>query len=90
MVGEVLDDYSYHPNEILPHRRKVRWYPKTIERSEMSDALQNSTGSAGTVSNITKHSPEIESLIAGNRPTTLFSTDETVEDPSVFAMEKHL
>lgn len=90
MVGEVLDDYSYHPNDVLPHRRTVRWYPKTIERSDMSEALQNSTGSIGTVGNITKHSVEIESLIAGNRPATLISTDETVEDPSVFALEKHL
>jgi restriction system protein len=89
-VGEVLDNYSYHPNEILPHRRTVRWYPKTIERSEMSSTLQNSTGSIGTVSNITKHSAEIELLLSGNLPPTLISTDETVEDPTVFALEKHL
>lgn len=90
MVGEILDDYSYHPNEVLQHRRTVRWYPKNVERSDMSEALQNSTGSIGTVSNVTKHSAEIESLIAGNRPTTIISTDETIEDPSVFALEKHL
>lgn len=90
LVGEVLDDYSYHPNEILPHRRTVRWYPKTIDRSEMSKPLQNSTGSIGTVSTITKFAEEIERLIAGNAPATLISTDESVEDPSVFALEEHL
>lgn len=90
MVGEILDDYSYHTNEILPHRRTVRWYPKTIERTEMSIPLKNSTGSIGTVSNISKHSVEIEGLLAGNRPPTLVSTDENVEDPAVFAMEQYL
>ncbi len=90
MVGEVLDSYSYHPGGILPHRRTVRWYPKTIERSGMSQSLQNSTGSIGTVSDVTKYAEEIEKLISGNRPPTLISTDETVENPSEFALEKHL
>ncbi len=90
MVGEVLDAYSYHPGEILPHRRTVRWYPKAIERSSMSQSLQNSTGSIGTVSDITKYAEEIEALIAGNRPAAIIATDETIEDPSVFALEKHL
>jgi restriction system protein len=90
MVGEVIGDYAHHPGEILPHRRKVQWIPETIERSDMSQALQNSTGSIGTVSNITKHTAEIEQLLAGNTPATLITTDETVEDPSVFALEKHL
>jgi len=90
LVGEVIGDYSYHPDEILPHRRKVQWYPKTIDRSDMSQALQNSTGSIGTISNITKYSEEIEQLLSGNTPTTLVANDESVEDPSVFALEKHL
>lgn len=90
LVGEVLDSYSYHPGENLPHRRTVRWYPKTIERAEMSEPLQNSTGSIGTVSTITKFAEEIERLIAGSAPATLISTDETIEDPSVFALETHL
>lgn len=89
-VGEVIEDYTYYPGEILPHRRKVQWLSKVIDRSEMSQALQNSTGSIGTVSNITKYIEEIEQLLAGNSPVTLVVTDETVEDPSVFALEKHL
>jgi restriction system protein len=28
MVGEILDNYSYHPGGILPHRRTVCWYPE--------------------------------------------------------------
>lgn len=89
-VGEITSDYSYHPGEILPHRRSVHWFDTTIERSEMSEPLKNSTGSIGTISEITKYAEELESLIAGQAPSGLFTTDETVEDPSVFALEKHL
>ena len=90
LVGEVLENYFYSPCHILPHRRTVRWYPQTIERSTMSQSLQYSTGSIGTVSTITKYAEEIEQLITGNALPTIISTDETVEDPSVFALEKHL
>lgn len=89
-VGEIVDNYSFHPNEILPHRRIVRWYTKKIDRSEMSDSLKSSTGTGNTVNNITKYAQEIENLIAGNCPPTIISTDETVEDASEFALEKHL
>jgi len=88
--GEILDTYSYHAGQILPHRRTVKWYPNLIDRSSMSDQLKNSTGSIGTVSDISKYVEEIEMLIAGKKPPTIVSTDETVEDPSVFALEKHL
>jgi restriction system protein len=90
MVGEVTSDYSYHPDENLPHRRTVQWYPETIARSDMSDVLQKSTGSTGMSTNISKHAEEIERLIAGKEPPTVVSTDDTVEDPSTFALEKHL
>lgn len=89
-VGEVNGDYSYHTGEILPHRRSVQWYPEIIDRADMSQALKNSTGSIGTVSDISKHEEELESLLSGNIPDELIATDETVEDPSVFALEKHL
>lgn len=89
-IGEVTTDYNYHHGEILPHRRGVRWFSKTLDRSQMSQALQNSTGSIGTVSNITKYSEEIETLISGARPPTIIATDDSIEDPSVFALEKHL
>lgn len=90
MVGEVLDDYSYHLNATLPHRRTVKWYPNLIERNSMSDALKNSTGAIATYATITKYAEEIETLIGGVIPPTIYSTDDTVEDPTVFALEKHL
>jgi restriction system protein len=90
MIGEVLGDYSYHHEAILPHRRTVKWYPKSIERANMSEALQNSTGSIGTVSGITKHAIEIERFIQEGAIPTIISTDDTIEDPSVFVLEKYL
>jgi restriction system protein len=89
-VGEVMDNYSYRPGNILPHRRTIRWHSSVIERSSMSDTLRNSTGSIGTVSQITKYSEEIETLITGKLPPVIISTDNTIEDPSEFALEKHL
>ena len=89
-VGEVVDTYEYHPEGVLPHRRSVKWYPNTIERATMNTALRNSTGAIGTVSEITKHSEEIERLMGDTGLPDLIATDETIEDPSVFALEKHL
>jgi restriction system protein len=89
-VGEVLDEYSYHQDENLPHRRTVKWLPETIKRAEMSETLRNSTGSIGTVSTITKYAKEIEILIGNKKPPIIISTDETIEDSSEFALENHL
>jgi len=89
-VGEVLDTYSHHPEGVLPHRRTVKWYPSAIERSAMSEALRNSTGSIGTVSDITKYAEEIELLIGGTKPPVIISTDDTIEDIWTFMLEKHL
>lgn len=89
-VGEVESDYHYHPDQILPHRRTVKWYPVAIERESMSQPLKNSSGSIGTTSDITQYAEEIEALIGSNKPPKIVSTDTTIEDPSVFALEKHL
>ena len=92
-VGEVMGDYYYAAGQILFHRRRVNWFEKLIERSDMSEALRNSTGSIGTVSNISSYHEEIESLL-GKVPTTsvpmIISTNPDIEDPVAFAMEKHL
>jgi restriction system protein len=89
-VGEVNGDYSYEPGKVLFHRRPVSWLNLSIDRSAMSEALRNSTGSIGTVSNVSKYFEEIERLIGGVSAPILISTDETVEDPSAFALEEHL
>ncbi len=89
-VGVMTGDYFYEPDGVLPHRRPVRWLETSIERADMSDALRNSTGSIGTVSNVTQHAQELGQLIGGTAAPSLIATDETVEDPAIFALEKHL
>lgn len=90
-VGEVLGDYYYSSGQVLHHRRKVSWLDTAIDRSVMSEALQNSTGSIGTVSMISVHRDEFERLIGeATAPVSLLSADPTIEDPVAFAMEKHL
>lgn len=89
-TGEVTGNYEYHKGQKLPHRRSVRWLSRMIARDEMSDQLKNSTGSIGTVSNISKYANEIEALLSGSRLASIIATDESIEDPSMFALEKHL
>lgn len=88
-IGEVTGGYQYRPGTNLPHRRQVRW-SGTVARDSMSDVLRNSTGSIGTVSTITHHQEEIERLIAGTAPPRITVNDETIEDVSEFALERHL
>lgn len=89
-VGEVISDYYYVSAGNLSHRRKIRWFDNGISRDEMSQPLKNSTGSIGTVSDISKYAEELESLLAGKQPPTLIHSDTSVEDPNAFALEKHL
>lgn len=89
-VGQITGDYYFVSDPELPHRRPIVWLPGTIKRSDMSQALQNSTGSIGTSSEITQYSEEIESLIGGKKLPTLVSNDNTIEDPVAFALEIHL
>ena len=62
-VGVIDGDYYYQPTGNLPHRRSVKWLDKLISRKDMSQKLQNSTGSIGTCCNITKYAAEIENLL---------------------------
>lgn len=91
-VGEVTGPYQYVPGDILPHRRPVTWLSVSIDRSVMSEGLRNTTGSIGTVCNISRadHTEELEKLLAGSSAVTVISTDPTVEDAAAFVMEKHL
>lgn len=88
MVGEVTGEYEYHSGQNLPHRRKVNWFTE-IDRQDMSQELRNSSGGITTVINLDKYSKELDILIE-NPGVQIKTTDETIEDPSVFALEKHL
>lgn len=88
-VGEITSDYYYQPGGVLPHRRAVQWIGQ-IDRSAMSDRLRGSAISRGTVCILNDHINEIEGFINVSSLPKLISTDETIEDASSFAMEKHL
>lgn len=89
-VGEVAGPYQYQPNTNLPHRRSVHWLEKKIDRADMSQELQRSTAATGTLINIDRYGEEIERLLGGVTAQTITSSDPTIEDPSTFALEKHL
>jgi restriction system protein len=89
-VGEISSDYYFVKGEILPHRRGVNWHSKTVNRIDMSKALQGSTGSGLTHCELSDYAEEIEKLIDGNRLPSIVSSDKTIEDPTEFALEKHL
>jgi len=89
-IGEVTGGYYFHPEGILPHRRTVNWMDRIIKRNEMSVELRHSTGAAGAVINIAGHAEELELLIGGLPKPEIIATDDTIEDPATFALEKHL
>jgi restriction system protein len=89
-IGEVTGNYFYQVGGILPHRRPVHWLDRTIDKAELSETLRNALGAPGTVSNMTEYRDEIEKLIGGLSVPKVVSTDETIEDPAAFVMEKHL
>lgn len=91
LVGEIKDTYEYHQNEMLPHRRKVKWHSSKILRSSMSVRLQNSTGSIGTYVSIKdEFIPEIENLIANQNYPFQKEIQAAEKELASFALEQHL
>ena len=88
MVGEVVSEYRHQPDHPLPHQRQVKWFAE-VEREKMCQELRNSIGGITTVINLDKYSKELDLLIEHPEVQALI-TDETVENASVFALEKHL
>ena len=74
----------------MPHRRKVEWLPVIIQRAEMSEALQRSTGSIGTCCDISSYHEELDGLIYKQATTIISASSPDVENASEFALEKHL
>lgn len=92
-VGRVASDYYYAPDQILPHRRRVEWLGVSLQRGDLSESLRNSTGSIGTVANVSTYAEEIEGLINSQGLASgpaLVARDPDVEDPATFALEAHL
>ena len=88
--GEISSEYIFAQGQSLTHQRKVHWFSVEVPRAAMSEELQNSAGSGGTVSDITRYADELESFLSGEVRPILTSPDKTIEDPSALALEKHL
>lgn len=92
-VGEVSGGYYYEPNKVLFHRRPVKWLNVAIDREDMSEGLQSSTGVPLTVvgpTAITNYRQEIEHLLGNTAPLPIAIDGAEIEDQSSFALEKHL
>ena len=92
-VGEVSGGYTYEPGKILFHRRPVKWLNVAIDREDMSEGLQSSTGVPLTVvgpTAITNYRQEIEHLLGNTAPLPITIGGVEIEDQSSFALEKHL
>ena len=87
--GKIIGDYSYSQGSVLPHRRAVEWLPVTMIRNEAPEGLRRGLGAIQTVANLTDYWEEIESIV-GQQRSVLKVADEDVENPMVFALEKHL
>lgn len=90
-VGEVTSNYSYDPTHPLKHQRRVNWFGELLDKDVMSSEIQNSLAAMRSIINLDKYRDELETLIKGEVTRTILSAaDETIEDPTVFALEKHL
>lgn len=89
-VGTIASDYYFVPNTDLPHRRKVEWMDKVIQRKSMSQKLKNSSGSIGTCCDITRYAEEIEALLAGQAITAPTEPDVTTKEPAKSFDERSL
>lgn len=87
-VGEVVGDYEYCAQKPLQHRRRVNWYGE-ITRESMSPELRNSSGGITTIIYLNKYTDELDLLIE-HPNVKIMTNDETIEDASEFALEKHL
>jgi restriction system protein len=100
LAGEIEGEYFYAPAGPMPHRRSVRWYDRALSKESMSEPLQATLGASQTTCDLTRYAEEIEALVAGSasvpgvypgtQRTTIRASDPTIEDPSAFALEKHL
>ena len=88
--GEVSSNYQYAKDLILFHRRQVNWSSLIINKENFSEPLRRSIGSIGTISELTQHADEISKLLSGIEYDVTTTNDPTVEEPSVFVLEKYL
>mgnify|MGYP001254019966 FL=1 len=89
-VGRIVSPYVFAPGDVLPHRRKVEWAPRLLDRSELTGELRRSLSSGGMVCDVTRYGPELSVLLNLAPPPVVPGTDEVIEDVVAFALERHL
>lgn len=89
-MGRVTGPYQYVSGAVLPHRRPVAWLDEVYERSTLGEDLRKAMGSALTVVNLTNYGVELIAVIEGNAQPQVIATNEEIEDPATFALERHL
>lgn len=85
----VTSQYFYSEQE-PHHRRKVEWIDEVISPNDLSSDLYKSLNAQNTLIDISSYHQELENLIKGNSSGKIISNDPSIEEPSEFALEKHL
>lgn len=88
-IGTITSDYYFAKGEPLQHRRKVSWGPQGFTVDQTSEDLRKSLGSRNTVADMTRFGDEFELLINGDS-SSIIVTDDSVESPLSFVLERHL
>ena len=88
-LGELTGPYFYSPGHDIPHRRPVNWLGINFSREDVSEGFRKTLSSGSLLLELGNQRDEIEALIAGNTEE-FFVTDETVESPLSFVLERHL
>ena len=88
--SEVAGNYHYAKGQNLQHQRQVNWSPLILNKDQFSEELRRAIGSIGTVSEVTQYADEIDKLLSGVEYERTAQTDPTIEEPSVFVLEKYL
>ena len=90
-IGTVVGDYTYDPdNSSFPHRRNVDWSNSIIAKEVLSPDLWRSIRGPLALVEITDHDEEINTFLGETKLQKITVSDPDVEDPSIFALEKHL
>lgn len=88
--GEIAGDYRFVKGSPLFHQRKVTWFETTFSKDQVSDVLRKAMGYTGTICDISGYSEELDKLRSGLESSTDLGSDPSVEEPSVFVLEKYL
>ena len=90
-IGEITGGYFYSEGNQFPHRRKVTWRSNKVHRHDFSKQFQNSLRAGQSVICLDDYADEIIQIIDDNgQRVILKSNDVTIENPTVFALEKYL